>query len=371
MNVRIAGPVEHTARRVEQAVHGQPKAISNQKENQRAQHTQVAPGLTRNNRPARRHHDAAFQQIEKRGAEQTKNKRHQREVVEKPDEGQAEEIKAQIDSEERVRLVHGHSAAGQQVLQPVAGSPVAHHVPDQQHAYPDDPAKCGAEPVESGELDCLVINAITGASRETAGDREIGGENRHEAETRESAELDLRLQNIRVEHPETLLPEPEPIHQQVDNVGNQWAEDQQEQQESHNEANSAFPAHFFDSPESDVRQNRARVVSCPISSKCSARELRIYQLQHLMANSRFRALSAEAPAYFASCFFSNEPQPLFVARTKPVIHSGRSHGTPRFVCAVKRESPANLRVHHPPVCPQNQMSRQKAIGSSGSSYGAQ
>src|SRR5579883_294162 len=102
--------------------------------------------------PARHDPDTALYKIQKSGGEQTNNQNDQRKMVEKPDEGQLEEIETEPDSEDRVRFGHMDGMSSQQVIFPVTGGPLPHEIADDQNAEPDERAK----------FDDLRINTVAG-----------------------------------------------------------------------------------------------------------------------------------------------------------------------------------------------------------------
>ncbi len=74
---------------------------------------------------------AAFHEVKENCAQQTHDQRNQCEVIEKPVEGQAEKIKAQIESEERVLLAERLPVSSHLVVEPVARAPLPDDVPNQ------------------------------------------------------------------------------------------------------------------------------------------------------------------------------------------------------------------------------------------------
>ena len=70
MNVTVTGTIKGSARGIEQAVHCQTEAVSDDHEKQSPQNAQVSLGLAGHNGPAWGHGDAAFHQIHKDRAEQ-------------------------------------------------------------------------------------------------------------------------------------------------------------------------------------------------------------------------------------------------------------------------------------------------------------
>ena len=102
MYVRITRSIQHAARRIEQAVHGQAEAIGNQHKDKRAERAEVSARVAPDRGPARRHPDPALDQIKENGAEQAEDQGHERPVVEEPLEGEAKKIETQVDAEERV-----------------------------------------------------------------------------------------------------------------------------------------------------------------------------------------------------------------------------------------------------------------------------
>src|SRR5439155_17268489 len=102
-------------RGIQQAVHGQPAAVSDHDKEERAEHAQMSAGGACDGWTSRRHPHAALDQIIENGAEQADDQCDQNPVVEKPLEGQPKEIETKIDAEQRVGLSDGYRVLGKLV----------------------------------------------------------------------------------------------------------------------------------------------------------------------------------------------------------------------------------------------------------------
>src|SRR5208337_1411448 len=107
------------------------------------------------------------------GAQKTHDDRNQRQVIKEPVERQTEEIKAQIDAEQRVLLAEGLRVLSHQILQPMGHAPLADHVSNQQNASPDEPAESLAEVVERRKLDDLTADPIAMPAGEPKGNEQV------------------------------------------------------------------------------------------------------------------------------------------------------------------------------------------------------
>src|SRR5208337_5099412 len=101
------------------------------------------------------------------------NDRNQREVIKEPVEGQAKEIKTQVDAKQWVVLADGLPVAGHLVLQPVVHAPLSDYVSNQQNAKPDEPAESYAEAVQRRKLDDLTVDPIAVPVGESMGDQQV------------------------------------------------------------------------------------------------------------------------------------------------------------------------------------------------------
>ena len=122
---------------------------------------------------------------------------------------------------------------GELVVQPVARAPVAHQVPDERHPTPDHPPKYHPELVEHGEFHGFAVDAEGVATREAPGHQQVQSRDRHEPDAGQAAERDLGFQNRQVDAAEPLLPEPEPVHQQVHAAREQRRDDKEQQKKTY------------------------------------------------------------------------------------------------------------------------------------------
>ena len=235
MDIRITGSENKSARRKKETQHRETQPVGQEHEEQRAQREQVSARRARDLGPASRHPHAALDEVEEKRAQQAANQGHEAQVEQEPAVRQAKQEKAEVDAEERIRLAQRDRVPRQQEIEPVAGGPVAHRVAHEQDSHPDDPAEQGAEALEDGELDRFLVNVEGIAAGHSTGDQEVDAYDDHEAHAGKAAQRDLSLEDRRVDDPETLLAEPEPIDQEVKAAGEERGKNQEEQDKGQDE----------------------------------------------------------------------------------------------------------------------------------------
>ena len=105
----------------------------------------------------------------------------------------------------------------------------ADHVSNQQNASPDEPAESLAEAVERRKLDDLTVDPIAMPVGEPAGNQQVQCGHDHETHSDQPAQLNLGYQDRPKDDPKAFLLEPEPIHQQVNTVGEEGQKNQEKQ----------------------------------------------------------------------------------------------------------------------------------------------
>ena len=191
VHVRVPSAINEAARGIKQAIHGKPGSIGEDHKEHRRQHHQVRARRPHHFWPTRRNPYPALHEIEEHGAQNTHNHRSEREVIKEPDEGQAKEIKAQIDAKQRVLLAEDLRVLSHQILKPVGHAPLADQVSNQQDASPDEPLDSYAEAVERRKLDDSTVNPKAVPAGEPAGNQEVQCSHRHEPHSDQSAQSNL------------------------------------------------------------------------------------------------------------------------------------------------------------------------------------
>src|SRR5258708_4865149 len=128
---------------------------------------------------------------------------------------EAEQVKSNIGSEQRILLAQRYGMPREQVIRPVGSSPLAQDVADQKDARPDEPAEKRAKPIKNRELDNLTVNTEALPASNGMRKQKIQTDHKHESHAGKTAERDLCFEDRPINDTEALLAEPKPIDEQV------------------------------------------------------------------------------------------------------------------------------------------------------------
>ena len=175
--------------------------------------------------------DTAFQQIKERHRQRRQDHRGHREIKKEADEGQLEDVKAQVQAQQGIGFVEEFRIEVKEIVRPVGRGPVADHIGDHHQAEPDQLLDQRSHPVQRSEFQRILRDAETVFLGHQPCQNQIGPREKEEPDRGQAAEADFRFENRLVDAAEALIAEPDPIDDQI-NPASEKRHDEDEQDES-------------------------------------------------------------------------------------------------------------------------------------------